>query len=326
MLTADKDSMLDAGAEVIVVGAGPAGLTAALYLARYRRRCLVFHDSTSRALRIPRSHNTPGFPDGIPGEELIARLTSQARQAGVEIVNRRIQSARATEDGFVLEDAEGDEWSARALVFATGVEDVGPGLPREIEDRGLRSGVLRYCPICDGLEAEGRRIAVLGADDHGAAEALFVRRYSDTVTLLAHRSFEVGPGVRDQLQKAGIRIEPSPVQTIEPNETDIVIGLGDDRRLTFDVLYPALGSKPRSGLPLSLGVPDGYGGKVEPGAPLGGPRSGVFVAGDVVEGLDQISVAFGHGALAATRAHNYLRALDGESLSSAERPERPVDV
>jgi thioredoxin reductase (NADPH) len=203
------------------------------------------------------------------------------------------------------------------LIFATGVEDVGPGLSRTVEDEALRNGVLRYCPICDGREAVGRAIAVLGGDDHGAAEALFVRRYSDAVTLLALETPAFGPGVIEQLDAAGILIEPSPAREIAPGAVDVVVGLQDGRRLTFDVLYPALGSKPRSVLPLSLGVPDGVAGKVEAGAPLGGPRPGIFVAGDVVEGLDQISVAFGHGALAATRAHNYLRGLDAETLTPA---------
>jgi len=307
--------MSDLATEVIVVGAGPAGLTAALYLARYRRPCLVIHDGTSRALRIPRSHNTPGFPDGISGEELIARLTTQAHEAGAEIVERRVEIARAHGNGFLLTDELGADWTARAVVFATGVEDVEPGLSRQDEDAALRSGVLRYCPICDGREAAGRRIAVLGADEHGAAEALFIRRYSEDVTLLALETPSLGTAAREQLRKVGIRVEESLVRQIEPGGVIIATALQDGRRLVFDVIYPALGSNPRSALPLALGVPDGAAGKVEPGAPLGGPRPGVFVAGDVVEGLDQISVAFGHGALAATRAHNYLRRLDAETLT-----------
>jgi thioredoxin reductase (NADPH) len=173
-----------ADVEIAVVGAGPAGLSAALYSARYCRATLVLHDDASRASRIPITRNVPGLADGIAGKHLLARMSHQVERCGAVIESARVTNALFEHDRFLLTSLDGKQWSARALILATGVELNQIPLDDKTHEAAIRMGVLRYCSICDGYEHRGQRIAVVGFDASGAAEALFLRRYSTDMTFL----------------------------------------------------------------------------------------------------------------------------------------------
>lgn len=114
------------GCDCCIIGGGPAGLTAAIFLARFRRRAVVFDDRSSRAALIPRSHNHPAFPDGIGGPTLLQRMREQLAALGEATVETRVTSiAREADGGFTVTAGE-LRWHARFLLFATGVEDVLP--------------------------------------------------------------------------------------------------------------------------------------------------------------------------------------------------------
>jgi thioredoxin reductase (NADPH) len=301
--------------DTIIVGAGPAGLTAAMYLARFRRSVLVLHDGGSRALRIPKTHNAPGFPDGIAGLELIERMTTHAEEYGAQLEEAEVASATHSASGFRLEGSDGRIWVSRSLVLATGIRLNQVDLPHEAHEAAIRAGILRYCPICDGFEHIDKRIAVLGCDTNGAAEALFLRRYSRDITLLPRNFPDLSKDELSQLGEAGIAVEFGHVEAFEPSDRCMGIRLeGRSEPLIFDVLYPALGVTPRNELATDLGVPVNDHGCSPEDAPKVTNVAGLFIAGDVVEGLDQISVAMGHGAVAATRAHNWLRDIERASL------------
>ena len=302
--------------ECIVVGAGPAGLSAALYMARYRRRVLVVHDGRTRAARIPETHNVPGFPDGIEGPALIARMAEHARRHGAEVREAEVRSAAREGATFVLELAEGGPLQADSLILATGLHLNEPPLPHARHEAAIRAGVLRYCPICDGFEHSGERIGVLGCDASGAREALFLCQYSDDVTLLPMAMPELTEAQRRALDAAGIVVESRPVASLDPHADRFEVRLeGDARPLVFDVVYPALGTRQRTELAAMLGLGLDEAGAVDARSPLGTEVPGLYCAGDIVDGLDQISVAMGHGAVAATRAHNWLREREGATLS-----------
>ena len=170
--------------DVLIVGGGPAGLTAVIYLTRYHRRVVVVDDGNSRAKWIPRSHNHAAFPDGINGEDLLRRMREQAELYGATIVEAHIDTLEGRADAFHAR--AGDlAISARAILLSTGVENRRPAIDGETHRDALNRGLLRYCPVCDGYEATGQAIGVLGADANGVAEALFLRTYSDRITLLA---------------------------------------------------------------------------------------------------------------------------------------------
>ncbi|KHS42725.1 thioredoxin reductase (NADPH) [Novosphingobium subterraneum] len=186
-----------------------------------------------------------------------------------------------------------------------------------MHETAIANGVLRYCPVCDGFEHKGARIAVLGCDISGAAEAIFLSAYSDDVTLLPRREVELTREEQRDLGQAGIKVVSEALSRFEPTKCEMRLHFEDQPEpLAFDVLYPALGCRPRSGLARQLGLAIEESGKVAATAPLDTEIPGLFCAGDVVDGLDQISVAMGHGAIAATKAHNWLRASDGDTVEA----------
>lgn len=305
--------------DCVVVGAGPAGLSAALYMARFRRRVLVLHDGATRAARIPKTFNAPGFPEGIAGPELVERMTRHATEFGAAFLQAEVVAAdKVDDDGFVLRTADGGEHLARTLVLATGL--VLHQLPLEdaVHEAAIRAGVLRYCPICDGYEHAGQRIGVIGCDDHGAAEALFVRQYSDDVTLVPRDFGELDAAQRAALAEAGIVVVEQAARHYVPRDDGMEVHLRDCAEpLVFDVVYPAFGTRQRTELAVALGLPVDDAGAVDARSPYGTRVAGLYCAGDIVDGLDQISVAMGQGAIAATRAHNYLRQRDAQTLGAA---------
>lgn len=304
--------------EVLVIGAGPAGLTAALYLGRYHRAVTVVHDGRSRARRIPLTHNAPGFPDGISGPELLARMEDQARLYGAEIRQGHVKALRRTEAGYAADLAEGGAIAARAVILATGVTLNEIDLPHDLHEQAIGWGALRYCPICDGYEATDREVGVLGGDEHGGREALFLRQFTAHVTLLSRTRCDLTDEQRQALDAAGVRVLDAAVTELDPSEDGFGLKVaGSDERLRFDVLYPALGAEPRSELAAGLGVALSPGGCIPTDGHQAVGAPGLYAAGDVVEALNQISVAVGHGAIAATKAHNDLREADGHVLRSA---------
>ncbi len=299
--------------DCLIVGGGPAGLSAAIYLGRFRRSVILIDAGGSRAAMIPRSHNHPGYPGGIEGPELLRRMRAQAAQFGAQIRKDTVTAITRGDGVFTAATGDGDI-QARAVLIATGVVNRRPPIGEAEHDAALQAGLLRYCPICDGYEARGGRIAVLGADGHGVAEALFLRTYSEDVTLLALIETELDAGDRADLDKAGVPVEPRAVSAFrfEGNAVHTVLSDGEER--AFDTLYPALGSTGNCELLWPLGVEP----NAEECVPTDGHQrlgpDGLYAAGDIVAALDQISVAMGHGAIAATAMHNDLRKIDGKSV------------
>ena len=302
--------------DVIIIGAGPAGLTAAMYLARYCRAILVLHDGQSRALRIPLTHNAPGFPEGISGPDLIERMTRHAAAYGATMEQLRVTDIERVAGGYRLSLEDGTTRESRAVVLASGIFLNQVDLPHPVHEAAIKAGVLRYCPVCDGYEHRDKRIGVVGCDSNGAAEALFLRQYSHDVTLMPLSHTELSPAQAREMSAAGVVIETGALLSLKPHADHIAVRLKGRKTLTFDVIYPALGSRPRAELAERLGIGLTKMGCVSSEGVGDSGFPGFFAAGDVVEGLDQISVAMGHGAQAATEAHNWLRGQDQETLQA----------
>lgn len=284
--------------DALIIGGGPAGLLAAVYLARFRRRVIMLDSGNSRAALIPRTHNAPAFPDGIEGEALLERLRRQAGEYGAEQVRAAAERICKRERGFAVE-AEGRRFEARTVLFATGVTNVEP--PLEDHDGAVRAGLLRYCPICDAHEVTGKRIAVVGNSARSAAERDFLRTYSSEVELVA-----VTEEAADILQAAGAPAT-GVVQRLAPEGGGVRVAFIDGRSATYDTMYACLGVRPQTALAQQLDVQLAQEKTIEVDKRQRTSVEGVFAAGDVVHALDQISVAFGHAAIAATAMHNFLR-------------------
>jgi thioredoxin reductase (NADPH) len=298
-----------------IVGGGPAGLTAAIYLARFRRTVTVLDRGGSRAALIPISHNHAGFPEGIHGKDLLARIGEQAHRYGAELRAGDVRVI-APEEGMWRLTGKGLDLVARSVLFATGVDNRCPELPAGVHEAALAAGTLRYCPICDGWEAGGsefeQRIGVVGAQSHGVAEALFLRNYSPNVTLFTLDQCELHEKDRKNLADHGVSWDPRPVTAYDFTDARVRLSFADGDAAELDTLYPALGSEPNIELIRALGLlTDSEGCIITDKHQRLGLR-GLYAAGDVVAALDQISVAMGHAAVAATAIHNDLRDRDGE--------------
>jgi thioredoxin reductase (NADPH) len=292
--------------DCLIIGAGPAGLTAATYLGRFRRRTVVLDAGASRASLIPTSHNYPGFPEGISGKDLLARLREQALRYGTAIERAAIGDIERTDGVFVA--SSGDrQWSGRTVLLATGVVDIEPRLPDVVD--AIRRGLIRHCPICDGHEVIDRKVAVIGRGAKGAAEALFIRHYTPHLTL-----FTLGDGPpyasaeRRRLDEAGIVIVEREVAAVRVEDASLVgLQTVDGEHHRFDTLYSALGFTVRSDLARVLGARCEESGCIVVDDHQQTTVAGVYAAGDVTAGpLNQIAVGTGEAAIAATAIHNAL--------------------
>lgn len=297
--------------EVLIIGAGPAGLTAATYLGRFRRRALVIDAGDPRAGWIPLSHNMPGFPSGVSGRDILMRMREQAGEFGAVIESGRVERLSRETDGFVAHVGD-RRIRARAVLLATGVVDHHPDLPGV--ERAIQRSLVRICPICDGYEATDKAVAIIGQDDKGAREAAFLRTYSDRVTLI-----HVGPPEaltrQDELDRLGVELIAGPLDSVVL-EQDQVTALGwGGRTRAFDLVYSALGVSPNAELAQGLGARLAPDGRLEVDLHQATSVPGLYAAGDVVRGLNQIAVATAEAAVAATDIHNRLRRLDGQTVS-----------
>jgi len=292
--------------DCVVVGAGPAGLTAALYLARYRRNFVLLDGGPSRAELIPVSHNLPGWPQGCSGATMLERMREQALRHEVDIREGRAETALHADQGFVLRVGE-QKLHAQTLILATGIVDQHPDF------EGLRAatlaGVVRWCPICDGFEVLDQRVALLAPAKAGLAHAEFLRTYTQELTLFALPDSEgLAPEEIERLESAQIELVTDPLISCRANAEgegiELVLGSGETRH--FDTLYPMQGSSAQCELATQLGARRSENGDILVDAHQQTSVPGLYAIGDVVNALNQISVALGHAAIAATAVHNRL--------------------
>jgi len=287
--------------DCLIVGGGPAGLTAAIYLARYRRTLTVIDAGESRASLIPESHNYPGFK-GIAGAAILARLRDQAECYGARIESGSVTHIEKCADGHFALSSTAGEIEAKSVLFATGLVDDEPGIPG-LRD-AIRCGAIRFCPICDAFEATDQRIGVIGPFASVAKKALFLRTYTRNVTIFPTGG-ACNPELIDELRASGIALAATPRQ-ICCDGSKVRITLDDGSTQELDTVYPALGCQIRSDLAVGLGARHSEIGTllVDQHQRASIPR--LYAAGDVVTDLHQLSVAFGHAAVAATAIHNSL--------------------
>ena len=299
-------SDFDADADVIIIGGGPAGLTAAIYLSRFLLKTLVVDRGDSRAALIPVSHNHAGYPDGIGGPELVARMRAQAAEYGTRFIDGEARRIAVDADGFVV--AVEEQYRARAVLIATGVRNRRPAMPDDVHDAALAGGQLRYCPVCDAYEVTDRRVGVIGSGEHAVKEALFLRAHTADLTLIApDGAHDLDDDQRRDLAAAGIATIDGPATDYQLEGDRLSLAAAGER-LSFDSIYPALGSDVHSDLAKALGAKTAEAGCIVVDSHQRTSVTGLYAAGDVVLGLDQISHAMGDGGVAATTIRNDLAA------------------
>ena len=292
--------------DCLIIGGGPAGLTAAIYLARFHLDILVVDAGKSRASWIPCTRNVSGFPDGIEGTALLQRMRDQTCRYGAKIVSEFVTKLELDETtGFFTGSWGSGCRRARTVLLATGVSNRRPPMDEELHDDALARGLIRYCPICDGYEVTDKKLGVIGSDSHGVDEALFLRGYTADVTLIApDKALRLRPEDNQQLKDAGIEAVDGPAQAVAISDNCITVDTADGHH-TFDSIYPALGSDTHTQLAEMTGA-ELLSDCIIVDRHMRTSVPGLYAAGDVVIGLDQISHAMGQGGVAATTIRNDL--------------------
>jgi thioredoxin reductase (NADPH) len=297
--------------DTLIVGGGPGGLTAAIYLRRFTRNVALVDKGNSRLRLIPVSHNYPGFPEGVPGHILLGNLATQLQRYGGCVMPGEVTDLRI-EDGLFVADylPEGDDDSvtirAHTVVLATGVAD--GGLPIENWREAVAFGSVRLCPVCDGFDVIDKRIAVATAETNPVGHALFMRTFSADVTLFERGSPSMLTDEdRRRLDAAGVRTIDSPLLSVTLDASmKPVLHTEDGRDHEADVFYPMLGENARSNLAAKLGARTAQCDELVVDEHQQTTVPGLYAIGDVVVGLNQIAVATGQAARAAVRIHNQL--------------------
>ncbi|MGH3472243.1 MAG: thioredoxin-disulfide reductase [Nocardioidaceae bacterium] len=305
---------------LIIIGSGPAGYTAALYAARADMHPLVFEGSVTAGGALMNTtdvENYPGFPDGIMGPALMDEFRKQAEKFGAELVPDDVNEVDLTGDVKVLRDTAGNTYEAKAVILAMGSGYRKLGLDNE--DRLSGHGV-SWCATCDGFFFRDQRIAVVGGGDSAVEEATFLSRFASNVTIV-HR--------RDELRASKIMaaraLSNDKIDFAWNGEVSEIVGsdrlegivvkdtkTGPERRLDVTGLFIAIGHDPRSGLVKGQVDLDDAGYVLVDGRSTRTNLDGVFACGDLVDHTYRQAVtAAGTGCSAALDAERYLTALSG---------------
>ena len=217
------------------------------------------------------------------------------------------QLERSAGGGFTAVLADGSRHEAERVLLATGTEDVPPPLALPDRKQAVQHGRLRYCPICDAYEVRGRKVALAGSRSCRIHEALLLRGYTADLTLITLvNPWELPEEERSTLAAAGIAILEPPASELVLEDDAIAVHTSDGRMHRFDSIYVALGLCARSALAVALGAEHDADGALTVDAHQQTTVPDLYAAGDVVQGLAQISVAMGQAAIAATAIHNGL--------------------
>ena len=294
--------------EVIVIGCGPAGLSAGIYLGRAKVNTLVVgKKSQSQLVKAHDIQNYYGFPEGITGKELLERGIKQALKFGVKIIDNEVVEVDKKKEEFEVKLGNGEKNTAKVLIFATGTPIKLSGI--ENEERLTGRGV-HYCIECDGPFLQKRKVAVIGNGNHAAEDALDLLIYTKDITIISNADgFAFSPEMKKAIEKNGVKTMIAKIKTFsgETNLENII--LEDGKKLRFDGVFMASGSASALDFSNKLAL------KIEKNILVVNDDNrtsveGVFAAGNCCARCRQVAKNVGDGCNAALSAIRFLRRKD----------------
>ncbi len=307
-------SMMNEGYDVIIVGAGPAGLTSAIYAARSGLRTMVLERGIPGGLVVeaPLIENFPGFPEGISGMDLAERLTRQAKGMGAEIRDLEEVTELDLEAGEKKAGTRKEIYAAPTLIIASGSHYQTLGVPGEQEFRGR--GV-SYCAVCDGAFFKGKRVVVVGGGNSAAVTALYLSNLASRVMLVHRRGqLRAEEALVEDLRRRNVGLLLNKVVKGIKGDTMVkgVILLDNESeetsQLGIDGVFVQIGEVPNSQVAREAGVEVNKDGYIIVDARQRTNVRGVYAAGDVTLGpVKQIGTSVGQGIIAANEVFGYVK-------------------
>lgn len=303
--------------DTIVVGGGPAGLTAALHLAWHERKVLVIDRVTGPLFfTLEQLHNVPGIP-AVRGIDIQKRLRAQAEEMGVEVQRGNVVKAEGKEGDFLLTGEKGEQWRARTLLLATGVARYHPLVDGDFAPCFAYAGKgnLFYCSDCEAPEIQGKDTVVIGAGpaDSAAAMAVGLSRYTDRLRVLATADPNLSERWTERLRQKGIAFVPGEIRRLIGDKRLLSgLELQDGSVLHADAFFVSSPAHGRTTLTQQLGVEMASTGfHAQPQSQRGDTNvPGVWIAGDLRPMTQQVAVAMGTGNIAAVMIDQFLRRQD----------------
>lgn len=291
--------------ESIMIGGGIGGLTAGIYLSRFRIKTCIIDNKKSRASLIPCSHNFPGFPEGIRGDEILERLRKQYKNFNQELIDDTVISILKKESLFEIVTANSQYYS-KTIIIATGVVDIEPNISN-LKD-SVKNGIIRHCLICDGYEAKDKKIIVIGSSKKSLKSAYLLKSYSDDVTLInIGKPIRLNPVEKKKLLNNPLQIINENIHKVEINNITKVTT--QNNIFECDLIYSVLGIEPRSNIAIACGVKHSTEKLLIVNSHQETNIESVYAVGDITPGINQMTTAAADAIAAATHIFNKLRSL-----------------
>jgi len=305
---------MDGRTDVIIIGGGPAGLTAAIYASRANLSTLVVEEAIpgGKLAKTWQIENYPGV-EKINGADLGMQMFQHSTQFGAEFTYGQVTAVAPEDGGFRLTMADGSALHGRTVIVATGTAERRLDLPQAEQ---LTGHGISYCAVCDGNFYKGLPVAVIGGGNSALEESLYLAKLASTVTIVIRRDvFRADPIVQSQIQAApNIKVVtghvPHGLVVTDGRLTGLQVAAVADGAVTTipaNGVFPYIGADPATGFLAGLGVTDEK-GYIKAGPDMATAIDGLYAAGDViVKDLRQVVTAVNDGAIAATSAARYIR-------------------
>ncbi|MBI2176118.1 NAD(P)/FAD-dependent oxidoreductase [Candidatus Woesearchaeota archaeon] len=312
--------MSDSDYDVIVIGAGPAGMSSAVFTARASLKTLVIGDPDKSQLITASEVGNYLFADGRSGRELLDAGIAQVEKYGAQLlVNEAVHIVKEESGVFRIKTADAKEYAARAVVLAIGVSYIKSGIKNEQELKG--KGV-HYCVACDGYFYKGKKVLVVGNGNYAAEEAIELLAYTKDITIISNgREFSISPELMVGLQKGSVKLRKDKAfefvkdasSTAAAAKSKLTVIFKDNSKEDFDGAFIALGAASTVGFANKLGMELDSTGFIV--ADKNGMTSveGVYAAGSCTGGTFQMAKSVGEGCVAAISIVKKLRGIENYS-------------
>ncbi|MFP4005338.1 MAG: NAD(P)/FAD-dependent oxidoreductase [Candidatus Hadarchaeia archaeon] len=293
--------------DVLIIGGGPAGLTAAIYTSRAEFDTLVLDKPDDMLEKVDSIENYFGFPEGISGGELLEKGRSQAIKFGTDVLGEEALIVKMEEEAYLVETAD-EEFLGKGLILAPGIKHQKPPLEglEDFEGKGVS-----YCVTCDAPFYKEKRVGLLGSKDYAAKEITELAEFTDDIVMFTNgENLEIREDLKDQIDELDISIVKEEVEGVLGEDSFSGLALSDEE-IELDGLFVAVGTSGSVDFARSLGIPvEGDRIVVDEDLSAGLPR--LYAAGDCTGGARQLSVAVGEGTKAAL---NLIGDLRGEEYT-----------